>query len=183
MGIRLHTMVVEEAGPETSILVKDPPCMVTLLTNHLISRTRVIRLATLRISLTLRMAIQAALIVAAVATLITVLIADRQDLVLTRHSGKVEGVAVPRQRSSLICHGPQRPGPEVAGLPQRHLAPILRLHLRQPKPRRLMPTTTPSVRQKTYEWKTRGRRKKRCHPQQSLLLRLPHSRNLDSASH
>lgn len=156
--------------------------MDTLPTNRRTTKTRVTRLATLQISLTRRMAIQAALIGAAVATLITALIADRQDLVLTRPSGKVEEVAVPRQRSFLICHGPQHPGPEVAGLPQRHLAPILRLHLRQPKPRRLMPTTTPSVRQKTYEWKTRGRRKKRCHPQQSLLLRLPHSRNPDSAS-
>jgi hypothetical protein len=153
-------------------------------TTRLTIKTRVTRLATLRISLTLRMATQAAHIVAAVATLITVLIADRQDLVLTRPSGKVEGVVVPRQRNSLICHGPQRPVPEVAGLPQRHLAPILRLHLRQPKPRLSMPTTTLSVPQKTCEWRMRGRRKKsRCHLQRSLLLSRPHSRNLDSASH
>ena len=157
--------------------------MATLLTIRLTIKTRVTRLATLRISLTLRMATQAVHIVAAVATLTTVLIVDHQALVLTRPSGRVEGVAVPRQRNSLICHGPQRPVQEVAGLPRRHLAPILLLHLRQPKPRLLMPMTTLSVRRKTCEWRMRGRRKKRrCRPQLSPLLPLPHSRNQDSAS-
>jgi len=94
MGTHLRTMVVEEAGMGTSILIKDLPCMATHPTTRLTIKVRVICLATLRISPTLRTVIPVAHIEGAVATLTMVLIADRQDLVLIRPSAKVEGVAV-----------------------------------------------------------------------------------------
>lgn len=158
--------------------------MATHQTNRPTTKTRATRRVTPRTSLTPRMATQVVPIVVVVAIITTALIADPQDLVLTRLLGKAGAVVEQRLLSSPTYLGLRRLGPEVGDLPQRRPVPILLRCRRQQQLRRRLSTqtTTRSARRKTCEWRMKERRKsRRCRRRRSLLPPLLRSRNPDSA--
>lgn len=83
-------------------------------------------------------------------------IADCPVLVLTLHLVKAVEVAAQHPLSSLTCHGPQHPVPEVDDLLQRRPDRILQRRNQQPTPHLSTLTITLSAHQKTYGLKMRG---------------------------
>lgn len=156
--------------------------MVTRQTNRLIIKARATRLVTPPTSLIHRVAIRMVLTVGVVVITTAALIAERQVRALILRLDKEAAAAAQRLHSSLIFHGPQHPVPEVADQLQKHPVRILQRRPLQPRQRLLMLMTILSVRRKTCESRTRGRKKtKKCLLLPSLLLP-QHSRNPDLAS-